>query len=296
MNLHTQRHQPIVFAHRSCPLCKSTAVRLWRIVSRQYADRVYQLSLGRCNQCAFVFLLNNPQIEYDEDYLYNEKVVTTNDILACFRAKERIVSIAQFVPPAPEHRFLDIGIGDGLLLSLAESAGYSTFGLDVNPVGVEMARKQYHLQTDVSLDPPEKAFPFPDQQFDVIHMNEVIEHIADPMLLIRWCRQHLNRGGCLVIQTGNLNSLASRIKGADWDYFRPVHVSYFSTRTLSYAVQQAGYEIVRCVTMDWRFKSVLRVVNYLLRHDGVMRALRFLTLYITALPHGIRRSVLVYAV
>jgi SAM-dependent methyltransferase len=280
--------------YQHCPLCDDSEIKPYRQVPRNYADMSYQLHLGQCSRCNFVFLLNDPHIEYDEHYLNLEQVTTARDVLARFRAQERIVSIAQFVPPAPEHRFLDIGIGDGLLLSLAESAGYSTFGLDVNPVGVEMARKQYHLQADVRLDPPEKAFP--NQQFDVIHMNEVIEHTADPMPLLRWCRKHLNRGGSLVIQTGNLDSLASRIKGADWDYFRPVHVSYFSTRTLSYAVQQAGYEIVRCVTMDWRFKSVLRVVNYLLRHDGVIRALRFLTLYITALPHGIRRSVLVYAV
>lgn len=260
---------------------------------RSYAARNCQLHLGRCAECEFVFLLNDPHIEYDEDYLYLEQVTTAGDVLARFRAQERIASIARFVPPSG-HCFLDIGIGDGLLLSLAETSGYSTFGLDINPVGVDMARKQYGLQADVRLDPPEKAFP--DQQFDVIHMNEVIEHISKPMPLLRWCRKHLGEEGVLVIQTGNLDSLARRIKGAEWDYFRPVHVSYFSTRTLYYAVQQAGFEIVRCVTMDWRLKSVLRLANYLLRHDSVMRALRFLTLYITALPHGIRRSVLVYAV
>lgn len=263
-------------------------------MTRNYAGTSYQLHLGQCARCNFVFLLDDPHIEYDEHYLNLEQVITTGDVLARFRAKERIASIARFVPPGPERRFLDIGIGDGLLLSLAETSGYSTFGLDVNPVGVEMARKQYGLQADVRLDPPEEAFP--DQQFDVIHMNEVIEHISKPMPLLRWCREHLSEEGVLVIQTGNVDSLASQMKGADWDYFRPVHESYFSTRTLSYAVQQAGFEIVRCVTIDWRFKSALRVANYLLRHDGAMRALRFLTLYITALPHGIRRSVLVYAV
>lgn len=277
-----------------CPLCDDSEIKPYRQVPRNYADTSYQLHLGQCARCNFVFLLNDPHIEYDEHYLNLEQVTTAGDVLACFRARERIASIARFVPPGPERRFLDIGIGDGLLLSVAEASGYSTFGLDVNPVGVEMARKWYGLQADVRLDPLEEAFP--GEQFDVIHMNEVVEHISEPMPLLRWCRKHLSRGGVLVIQTGNLDSLASRMKRADWGYFRVVHVSYFSTRTLSHAVQQAGFEIVRCVTMDWRFKSVLRVASYLLGHDGVMRALRFLTLYITALPHGIRRSVLVYAV
>jgi len=89
--------------------------------------------------------------------------------------------------------------------------------------------------------------------------------------------------------------MASRIKGANWGYFRPVHVSYFSTRTLSYAVQQAGFRIVRRSTMDWRLIVSLRMAGKLLKQNGVAHALGFLTLYLTALPYGIRRTVLIYA-
>jgi len=176
-------------SHEHCPLCDSFEIRPYRSIPRNYAGTDYQLNLGQCARCNFVFLLNDPHIEYDEHYLNLEQVViTAGDVLASFRARERIASIARFVPPGLERRFLDIGIGDGLLLSLAETAGYSGFGLDVNPDGIEMARKQYGLQADVRLGPPKV---FCDKQFDVIHMNEVIEHIGEPMTLLGWCRDHL---------------------------------------------------------------------------------------------------------
>jgi len=278
----------------ACPLCEGTRILPYRRVARRYGRTHYELELAKCASCAFVFLRNNPHIEYDEDYLYHENVVTAGDPLKVFRAEERLASIMRVVPPGPARRFLDIGIGDGLLLSLAEGAGYTTFGLDINPAGVELARKQYHLRAQVRLEPVNQAFP--GVKFDVIHMNEVIEHIEAPIPLLQSCREHLAGGGLLVIQTGDIDSVASRIKGEHWDYYRPVHVSYFSTRTLEYAVLQAGFRVIHRATVDWRWRPVLRAAAALRRRQGMVRALRFLFLYLTALPHGLRRSVIIHAI
>lgn len=213
--------------------------------------------------------------------------------MARFRALERVARIARLIPPGRHRRFLDIGIGDGLLLSVAETAGYATFGLDVSPDAVEIARTQFGLQAVMQVGPLERAFP--DETFDVIHLSEVIEHVAEPMALLRWCRAHLVRGGCLVVQTGNIDALASRLKGASWDYFRPVHVSYFSARTLRDAVRRAGFTMTHCMTTDWRLGASLRMTAVLFHRKGLLAAGGFLFFYLTTIPRGLRRTVTVYA-
>ena len=280
--------------HTQCPLCDSTNLSLYYRVTRRYLGVTNQLVLIKCAFCGFVFLVNPPDISYNEEYLGSESVLAEGNALALFRANERLASIASYVSPSPDRRFLDIGIGDGLLLSLAEKRGYRTFGLDVNSDGVEIARKQYGLKAEISILPLDQAFP--DSSFDVIHMNEVIEHIPQPIPLLEWCRRHLRTGGCLVIQTGNIDSLASQIKGIDWDYIRPVHCSYFSSKSLTYAVEKAKLRMVCRRTVDWRFFPTLKVTNALRRQAGWAKSLRFLFLYLTAIPFGFRRSIIIYAV
>lgn len=280
-------------SQRSCTLCGSGAIVPYRHLTRRYAGTEYPLDLARCNTCGFVFLQDDPQILYESDYLQQEQVFTRGDPLARFRAEERIAGIARVVPPGGGCRFLDVGVGDGLLLSVAEAAGYTTFGLDVNPEAAEIARREYQVRADVRTDPLPDIFS--GTTFDVIHMNEVIEHVPDPMTLLRWCRERLAPAGCLVVQTGDIASLASRIRGAAWDYFRPVHVNYFSTATLVGALQRTGFRIIRCAAVDWRALPALRVTCALLSTGRVGDGLRFLFLYATALSPGLRRTVIVYA-
>jgi 2-polyprenyl-3-methyl-5-hydroxy-6-metoxy-1,4-benzoquinol methylase len=277
-----------------CNLCNKSDLKPYCNIRRNYGGLIYHLSIVKCSNCGFVFLENDPKTIYDKDYLYRDVVASNNllAVLARFHAKERVDSIARFVRPSYNARFLDIGIGDGLLLSLAEKAGYRTFGLDVNPAGVELAKKGYNLKAIISTDPLEDAFA--GQQFNVIHMNEVIEHICDVTNFLKWCRRHLAEG-ILVVQTGNIESVVRKIKGDKWDYFQPVHVNYFSSKSLLKAITKAGFKQIQYGTIDWRLSSTLGMTKYLYRNYNTLRALDFLGLYLTSLVHGVRRSILVYA-
>lgn len=275
-----------------CPVCASKDARPHKTILREYDSVRYALDVRKCADCGLVYLGILPSVSYDETYLVLESVITLENEFSRFHAEERIAEIAGIVAPAGK-RFLDVGIGDGLILSFAERAGYNTFGLDVNPAGVERALKHYNLKANISLEPPERSFV--GQTFDVIHMNEVIEHVTDPMPLLRWCRERLNRDGRIIIQTGNIDSLAAKLKGDDWDYIRPVHAIYFSSSTLKATLSRAGFATESVRTIDWRFIAAMQHASRLFKKHGLRPSIKFLLLYLTAVVPGIRRATVIYA-
>jgi SAM-dependent methyltransferase len=254
---------------------------------------MYVLDLRRCHACKFVFAARPPNIVYDAAYFAAEGVDTQADEEAAYRVEERLAAIARDAPPGQSRRLLDIGIGDGRLLSVAERLGYETAGLDVSDDAVRLARGRYRLRAELSVAPLASAFP--GHRFDIIHMNEVIEHIPNPMELLEWCRAHITDGGLLVIQTGNVDSVASRLLGSRWDYLRPVHCSYFSPGSLDFALKAAGFRAIASEVTDWRLRSIWQRARRVRRTEGRRAGLRWLAFGLTCKIRWLRRTITVRA-
>jgi hypothetical protein len=94
---------------------------------------------------------------------------------------------------------------------------------------------------------------------------------------------------------GNIDSFVSKVKGSSWNYIRPVHVSYFSTKTLLQAIKRSGFRPLKWMTLDWRLESVVNLARDLLKSGQIKGGLRMMMLYLTAKVHGTRRNVVVYA-
>jgi hypothetical protein len=69
---------------------------------------------------------------------------------------------------------------------------------------------------------------------------EVIEHVVEPLALLRAARELLKPNGLLFLTTGNA---AGHADLARWNYVRPeIHVSFFEPRTLDRALQLTGFQ------------------------------------------------------
>lgn len=245
-----------------------------------------------CRACTFVYVLDPPTVEYDEHYLYGDQVVTGRDPVELLKADGRLNAIGKFVKPRASTTFLDIGIGDGLLLSRAKARGYQPFGYDINESGFAVARQLYHL--DACFESGDLANAFQGQKFNVIHMNEVIEHLVDPLETLRWCADRLDPGGLLVVQTGNVTSLVAWLSGSKWPYIKAAHVGYYSPRTLLFALGLAGFRPVRQKTIDWGFTGAFRTAMQLARSGRRRAAVQLLAISVTAQVPNVRRSIVVY--
>lgn len=109
-------------------------------------------------------------------------------------ARER----AALVPPPsrPGALLIDVACGGGLLAPHLPS-GYRHVGLDLVVAGLRTARE--HGLEVVRADAT--ALPFADGSADVVVAGEVLEHVPDPLAVVRDCIRVLRVGGTLVIDT-----------------------------------------------------------------------------------------------
>jgi len=158
--------------------------------------------------------------------------------------KKRLKKISRLAGLAPQRsRLLDVGCSSGAFLASARSLGYVG-------TGVEPAAKPVKTAKEFGLDVRQgflQDLRFPDETFDAITLFEVIEHVREPMTLLRECRRILKREGVMVIGTGNADSWTVRFMKGNWDYFmnHGGHVSFYNLMSLSKLAGRAGFRVIR---------------------------------------------------
>lgn len=135
-------------------------------------------------------------------------------------------------------RLLDLGCGNGAFLLRARSAGWDVVGVDLDPKAVEAACSQ---GLDVRLGGVEELDPA-DEQFDVITLAHVIEHVHHPVELLRACYRLLKPGGVLWIDTPNIASEGCWLFGANWLHLDPPrHLVLFNLESMCGALSASGF-------------------------------------------------------
>ncbi len=138
-----------------------------------------------------------------------------------------------------QSRLLDIGSGSGRLLSLARSAGWAAVGVEPDPTAAAVARSNGNeiLASDVHELPATL-----NGSFERIVLSHVIEHVYDPVALLRQCRRLLQPAGTLWLETPNLDSLGHEIFGADWRGLEPPrHLVLFRRGVMSAMLESAQF-------------------------------------------------------
>jgi len=143
----------------------------------------------------------------------------------------------------PECRhLLDVGCGKGDFMSRMHRQGWVVEGLEVDAQAVEYARSISGLAVHLgSLE----TIKFPDNSFDAITSNHVIEHVHDPISLIQECLRVLKPGGRLVLATPNIESFGHRIFERNWTHLdAPRHLQLYTMNTLRECAVRAGFHSV----------------------------------------------------
>ncbi len=102
-------------------------------------------------------------------------------------------------------RILDCGCNDGRWTRVM-AAGHPNASLTGIEIVGEQAKKAEGRGIQVAAADLNKPLPFDDGSFDIIHANQVIEHLYDTDMFLRELHRLLRPGGKAVICTENLAS------------------------------------------------------------------------------------------
>lgn len=198
-----------------------------KVLERQTGHRINQELSGLSNS------------SYYEGQVYNNYDEAAASIPAqIFDSIEKYVST--------KGRFLDIGCATGLMVEFALNKGFDAEGIDFSEWAVCKANIRTKGRCRVINFDECSASDF-DQQYGVITMHSVIEHLKFPEKALKLLHKICLHGGIVYIQTLNADSLMHRVMKSDWGgYTDYTHQSPWITADwLQNKAKEIGFEVLR---------------------------------------------------
>ncbi len=144
-------------------------------------------------------------------------------------------------------RLLDVGAAHGYLAAALQAQGFQVTGIEAIPVLAEEAAKHCDEFFLMDLDGPPRAFAKP---FDLIVFGDVLEHLKDPLRVLRDFAGSLKDDGKIIISLPNvanfyvrLNLLLGRFDYQDRGIMDRTHLHFYTRKTFRAFLHEAGLEI-----------------------------------------------------
>lgn len=216
---------------RACPVCGGQPRRGWSLAALK--------AIYRCLTCGVEWFdpagyPSSHRDQYARDGSSRSTYYTSSadcDRLGFDGRVERLIAQSG----RARGRVLDVGCSVGTFLEAAAARGWDAVGIEPNPAAAAGARARgrhvvvgyFDTQTACGLG-----------EFDAVHMSDVIEHVFDPVQMLKAARTVLKPGGVLLVTTPDFDTLCGRAlqrKPAE-------HVVHFRRGALAEAAARAGFE------------------------------------------------------
>jgi SAM-dependent methyltransferase len=208
------------------------------------------MRIVRCSHCSFVY--QNPRIaevEMNDPHqaLAGYQSIAKQDEAKLRMFRPRIQTLRRKLHLAETGDFLDIGTARGLMLDAmeAELPGWRLYGVEPSP-SARQHLTAYGKNVVGSLEELPAGL-----QFDWINMDNVLEHIPEPVPLLKKVRAKLSPAGFAYVEVPNESLFSVRyrindlVRGFPKLPTAPGHISLFTPATLKKALELAGFQDIR---------------------------------------------------
>lgn len=214
--------------NNNCKICNSTDFRDYL----NFKDKKVVV----CKDCKTFRTFPYPAADYSEHEFYCEHYIKNEKLYRGF-ARD-MVGIAQRYKN--KGRFLDIGCSVGFVLDESRKVGFEAEGLELNKKAVDVAHSRGFRVKCCDLN---NAGYFEDH-FDVVVLNHILEHIAEPSIFLQEIKRILKREGILIIGVPNHGSLVTGVYRKRWyGWGLPEHVWHFDKKSLRSLLQRGGFVV-----------------------------------------------------
>ncbi|NCC51065.1 MAG: class I SAM-dependent methyltransferase [Spartobacteria bacterium] len=214
----------------SCVFCCSKNIRYVRTLKGSRTLRYHPLF--RCKHCHTLFQrpdYTECEVQLQSDYEWH----VAKQHHYAQRAYETISNLIQCHPSAKT--LLDIGCGIGISMKQGQKTGLSCFGVEPNPFAAEHGKSHFNLNIKNTFF---NSGDF-DRKFDLIIMDNVLEHVPNPDFLLKDVLSVLAPSGLLFLavppNTGGLLKVKFSLLFPNSKYSifvdNDVHINHFFDRS-----------------------------------------------------------------
>lgn len=231
---------------RCCPVCGSEQLQK-DIACKDFLVTGENFQLCVCMTCQFKFTNPRPEdSELPKYYLSEDYVSHTNSkkgllfrmyhLVRSFTLKRKVALVRQHVSRGT---LLDYGCGTGMFLREASRSGFEAVGLEPDAgarnIAAESGLQIFGQKSDLA----------PDNLFDAITAWHVLEHVSDLNETVAWFKQHLNKGGIMIIAVPNHRSFDAAHYGPFWAaYDVPRHLYHFDKTSIRNLMAKSGMQLL----------------------------------------------------
>lgn len=176
---------------------------------------------------------------------YYQKGVKNNILQRIWHTGKLNFAIS-FIPPSPT-KILDVGCASGWFLSKLKQnyKKADCYGVDVYREAIAYGKKKYknlHLKVGDA-----HKLPFNSSTFDVIVCCEVVEHVLNPLAVLKEIKRVLKKDGVAIIEMDSGNFLFTLV-WYFWTHFRHgvwehAHIQTLNAKKLEGMILKSGLKI-----------------------------------------------------
>lgn len=148
---------------------------------------------------------------------------------------------------------LDVGCGTGALSEAIEKKGYNVWGIELDTEAMAICRERITrvIHADLTqIDSINREIG--NQLFDYLIFADVLEHLSDPLFILKYYLKFLKDDGYLVVSLPNVLAWANRVmflfgrfEYTDTGLLEKDHLRFFTFRTAKLLVKSAGCSITK---------------------------------------------------
>jgi 2-polyprenyl-3-methyl-5-hydroxy-6-metoxy-1,4-benzoquinol methylase len=252
-----------------CPLCAGRSFRRLETPGHWIGKEVFSRGAGtfrlqRCQSCSLALVNPRPTTALLNTFYDSDSYVCHRPGSGNLRTAQFLLECVARHGPYQGKRLLDYGCGGGFLLRAAGDNEWNAIGYDIG----RRALAECHAQ---GLTATGNVAELSSSGFDVVLLNHVFEHLADPQIVLSQCRRLLNPKGKIFVVVPNLAGMRAKLSfpflsrhfSVDERHRAfPIHLFYFTPRTLARMLERNGFRVSAVETFG------LGLSEFINRPDG----------------------------
>lgn len=252
---------------QSCVICNSNKISNF-IELQDYFYTNESFVIDVCNSCGYKFTNPYPEISNLGSYYKSENYISHTDnknslffliyqMVRRYSISKKFRILKKYLPSNNTNpKVMDYGCATGEFLSFCRKNNCQVVGVEPD----EQSRNYASKKHNISVLPPDKILELEDNNFDVITLWHVLEHIPDLNEKLTKIHNLLKNNGVAVIAVPNCDSYDAKYYNKFWaGYDVPRHLHHFNHKTITHLLNNNNFEVlcIKPMIFDSFYASIL---------------------------------------